>query len=166
MKRRYRNQPPPDDAEYVVGEGFEFKPEHDRVNAGKPLPPPVELTPVGPAPTVYEYRPEHDTVRPTSGASPAPRAASSEATVPDPSRAALVRYFEAGGNVQSQLRETCEADEESFPWGLPEIPGVAVGEDGLLWLLRALHDEGVIDQEVTLAAWDTVTYVVVWRRRV
>src|SRR5437879_187270 len=70
MRRRYRIPPPPPDAEHIVGEMFEFKPEHDRVNAGKPLPSPVELTPLGPAPTLYEFHAEHDRIRSTSGACP------------------------------------------------------------------------------------------------
>jgi hypothetical protein len=75
MKRRYRDLPPPDDAEHIGGEGFEFKPEHDRVNAGMPLPPSLELTPVGPAPTIYEFRSEHDQVRSTNNVSPEQRRA-------------------------------------------------------------------------------------------
>ena len=63
MKRRSHNKPPPDDAEYIVGSGVEFKPEHDLVNAGKPLPPPVELVPAGPPPGIYEFKPEHDLVQ-------------------------------------------------------------------------------------------------------
>ena len=62
MKRRDLNPSLLADAESITGCGFEFQPEHDLVNAGKPLPPAVELTPVGPPATVYEFLPEHDRV--------------------------------------------------------------------------------------------------------
>ncbi|MFO0821834.1 MAG: hypothetical protein U0792_01740 [Gemmataceae bacterium] len=35
--------PPPRDVKTVVGEGYEFLPSHDRLNAGKPIPPAVDL---------------------------------------------------------------------------------------------------------------------------
>jgi hypothetical protein len=66
MKRNRRDRiPPPTDAKYRVGEVIEFTPEDDKLNAGKPIPP-VELTPVGPAPLVIEFAPEDETVRPIS----------------------------------------------------------------------------------------------------
>jgi hypothetical protein len=64
MSRRRYNLPQPVDAEHVTGEGYEFKPEDDLVNAGKPLPPPVQLIPsesvVGDS--VFELKPEDDKV--------------------------------------------------------------------------------------------------------
>jgi len=73
MKRR--RQLPLASAEQIVGGGYEFKAEHDLVSAGKPLPPPIELTPVGPAPTLYEFKPEHDRVACSTAANPEPTAA-------------------------------------------------------------------------------------------
>lgn len=61
-RRRYRIQPPPASAEYTLGEPFEFSSDDDLVNAGKPLPPAVELTPVGPVAPMFEFRPEDDKV--------------------------------------------------------------------------------------------------------
>jgi DNA-directed RNA polymerase specialized sigma24 family protein len=58
-RRRYR-LPPLVGAQYVAGEVYEFRPEHDLVK--RPPGPPVELTPVGPPATVYEFGPEHDLV--------------------------------------------------------------------------------------------------------
>ena len=70
MKRRYRTTPPPVDAEHIVGEMIVFTPEDDVLNAGKPLPPMVELTPVGPPVTIFEFKPEDDLVN--AGKPPAP----------------------------------------------------------------------------------------------
>jgi hypothetical protein len=61
MSRRRRSiRRPPTSAEYVVGEMYEFNPEDDLVNAGKPIPPPVELTPSGPPVAAYEFEPGDD----------------------------------------------------------------------------------------------------------
>lgn len=62
-RRRYR-LPPPGNAEHIVGEGYEFKPEHDRVNAGKPPLPFVEFTSRGGGTSgpVFEFKPEDDKV--------------------------------------------------------------------------------------------------------
>jgi hypothetical protein len=62
MKPRRSRRPPPDDAEHIVGEGFELSTDDDRVNAGKPLPPTVDVTPTGPEVTVFELQPEDDKV--------------------------------------------------------------------------------------------------------
>jgi len=40
--------PPPRDVKSIVGEGYVFLPSHDRLNAGKPIPPAVD-TVTGPS---------------------------------------------------------------------------------------------------------------------
>jgi hypothetical protein len=55
--RRYK-LPPPENAEHIVGELFEFLPEHDQI---KHSPADfVELIPAGPEAEIWEIRPEHD----------------------------------------------------------------------------------------------------------
>jgi hypothetical protein len=57
--RRYRLPPPPDDAESIVGVGFEFKPEDDLLGQ-PPNPPLVELTPAGTPVVIIEFQPKDD----------------------------------------------------------------------------------------------------------
>jgi hypothetical protein len=61
IRRRYRVRPP-SDAEVINGEMIVFTTEDDRVNAGKPLPLPVTLTPVGPVPEMIVFTAEDDRV--------------------------------------------------------------------------------------------------------
>jgi hypothetical protein len=61
IRRRYRVRPP-SDAEITTGEKIEFTTEYDRVNAGKPLPPPVTLTPTGPVVEMIVFTAEDDRV--------------------------------------------------------------------------------------------------------
>jgi hypothetical protein len=67
MNRRFLNPGQFASAESANGNGFEFAPEHDLANAGKPLPPAVELAPVGSPATIFEFSPENDLVSPQSG---------------------------------------------------------------------------------------------------
>jgi hypothetical protein len=73
-RRRY-HLPPPVGAKSIVGTGFEFKPEDDLVNAGRPLPPPVELIPVGTPVTTIELAPRDVETgdAPEEGGPPAPK---------------------------------------------------------------------------------------------
>jgi hypothetical protein len=77
MNSRRPNRPPPESAEHIVGEPFEFSPDDDRVNAGKPLPPPVELTPTGSVAPLVEFKPADDRT-----AEPEPREADDEPLPP------------------------------------------------------------------------------------
>lgn len=72
--RRYRLRPP-SPTEHVVGEVLEFAPADDLANVGRPIPAPIELTPIAPVSRVIEYRPEDDQARSTGVIHPDRRAA-------------------------------------------------------------------------------------------
>ena len=61
IRRRYRIYPP-SSAEVINGEMVVYTTEDDSVNAGKPLPPPVTLTPADPAGEMIVFVPEDDRV--------------------------------------------------------------------------------------------------------
>lgn len=70
-KPRKRHLPPPRNAGYRC-EVIEVSAADDLINAGKPLPPTVELTPAGPPLLVVELRAEDDLAAPRSGAPATP----------------------------------------------------------------------------------------------
>lgn len=77
MKRRRYHLPPPKNATYRSGVVVELSAADDRINAGKPLPPDVELMPVGPPLLVIDVLPEDATTE-QNGKTAANRPAASE----------------------------------------------------------------------------------------
>jgi hypothetical protein len=137
MKRRYR-LPPPVNAGYRALGVIEVSAGEDQLNAGKPAPPAVPLTPVGPAVLVIDVPPE------------------------DESRAALIRYFEKGRGIQSRLREAGSADVEYFHRLPSDLARVSGTEANLLRLLGDLYSSGVIERVETVSPWDAAEYYVDW----
>jgi hypothetical protein len=105
-KPRKYHLPPPKNAAYHSGGIIELSAADDLINAGKPLPPTVELTPVGPPLLVLEFRAEDDLLAAPTITASAEAAAKKKATRELASELAVL--LAASENPRQALREVID----------------------------------------------------------